>query len=547
MRTWRYAALATLLGLAFVGLLRLPGLGDQAVLVISNLGQLAAVTAAAVLCELAARGDTRHPRAWRWLAIGVGAWAAGQVVWTYYEVFAGTEVPFPSLSDVGFLVFPIAAGVGLLAWLGSQSTLAARGRDLLDGAIIALSLLVLSWVTSLGSVVSDSSGDWLATGLSMAYPIGDVILGTLVLMAVARGRSDERAVLVVLALGLGALALADSAYLYLVSIGSYTSADLVSSGWVFGFLLVGAAALGQRAESRHETVAERTADHQPSLAAAALPYVPFAAAGVALSVDLVRRSGSPVVDVLLGVTLIVLVLGRQFLAMAENQRLYVELGVARDQLEHQALHDHLTGLPNRALFTDRLDHALQRPTAELGLLFCDLDDFKQVNDRHGHDAGDLLLQLVAERLLGCVRAEDTVARLGGDEFAMLLENPNDAERIATRVVEQMRRPFFVAGHEVQVSMSVGVTQHWATPAPEPRPMLRAEDRLAVPVLLTEPDGSVGTEPGAVAHWLLRTADQAMYTAKTSGKARAVLSGTPVAGAPGPVEPSPTVTPATTAG
>ena len=75
----------------------------------------------------------------------------------------------------------------------------------------------------------------------------------------------------------------------------------------------------------------------------------------------------------------------------------------------------------------------------------------------GRDA-DLLEVLVAERLLGCVRAEDTVARLGGDEFAMLLDNPNDAERIATRVVEQMRRPFFLNGHEVRATMSVGVTR-----------------------------------------------------------------------------------------
>ena len=529
MRTWKFPAFATVLGLAFVGLLRIPGLGERTLLIISNLGQLAAVTAAALMCAWAASTDRRHPRAWRWLAAGVGAWAVGQVVWTYYEVLAGTEVPFPSLADVGFLLFPVASGVGLLAWLGSQSTLAARGRDLLDGTIIALSLLVLSWVTSLGSVVADGSADWLSAALSIAYPIGDVVLGTLVLMAVARGRRDERAVLVVLALGLGALALADSSYLYLVSIGSYASADVVSSGWVFGFLFVGAAALVQRAESRRPVGGPARDDLAPSLGAAALPYLPLTAACAAVSYDLVSTPERALVDVLLGVTLVTLVLARQFLAMAENQRLYAELGRTRDLLQHQALHDHLTGLPNRALFTDRLDRALQRPTAELGLLFCDLDDFKRVNDQHGHDAGDLLLQLVAERLLGCVRAEDTVARLGGDEFALLLENPNDAEQIAQRVVEQMRRPFFLNGDEVHVSMSVGVTQHWASPLPPTDPRQRAEDRLAVPVLLTEPDASVGTESGAVAHWLLRAADQAMYTAKTSGKARAVLSGAPTGG------------------
>jgi diguanylate cyclase (GGDEF)-like protein len=138
------------------------------------------------------------------------------------------------------------------------------------------------------------------------------------------------------------------------------------------------------------------------------------------------------------VALVVMVLSRQFLAMAENQRLYGALVTARDQLQHQALHDHLTQLPNRALFTDRLDHALRQPGAALGLLFCDLDDFKQVNDRYGHSGGDLVLGEVARRLLSCVRAGDTVARIGGDEFAILLESAEDTQQVADRVITSMR-------------------------------------------------------------------------------------------------------------
>ena len=101
---------------------------------------------------MAARRTAGHRRrAWAWLSAGTGAWAAGQAVWSFYEVVLGREVPFPSLADVGFLLFPLAAAVGLVIWLGTQSDqLAARGRDLLDGAIIAGSLLVLSWVTTLG-------------------------------------------------------------------------------------------------------------------------------------------------------------------------------------------------------------------------------------------------------------------------------------------------------------------------------------------------------------------------------------------------------------
>ena len=94
MRTWFYVACAGVLGLLFVGSLRVPGLSDRSVTLISNLGQLAAVAAASVLCWIASRSDERHPRAWRWLSLGVGAWAVGQVVWTYYEL-TGSVGPIP--------------------------------------------------------------------------------------------------------------------------------------------------------------------------------------------------------------------------------------------------------------------------------------------------------------------------------------------------------------------------------------------------------------------------------------------------------------------
>ncbi len=110
----------------------------------------------------------------------------------------------------------------------------------------------------------------------------------------------------------------------------------------------------------------------------------------------------------------------------------------------QALRDPLTGLANRVLFNDRLTHAMQlhqRDHQSVAVLSLDLDDFKLVNDSLGHPAGDALLVLAAERLLGCVRTSDTVARLGGDEFAVLMEGkPEHARLIAHRVVAGLRRP-----------------------------------------------------------------------------------------------------------
>ncbi len=525
MRSWIYGTCAALLGAAFLAVLRLPGLSDFAVTVISNGVQLGAAIAAAVGCALAARRTTGHRRqAWTWLAIGTGSWAAGQAVWSYYEVVLAREVPFPSLADIGFLGFPLAAAVGLVIWLGTQSDqIAARGRDLMDGAIIAGSLLVLSWVTTLGSVVAEGADGWLPLVLSLAYPVGDLILATLVLLALARGKGTERTTLTLLVLGLGGLAIADSAYVYLTTLGAYSSADLVSSGWVFGFLFVAAAGSAVRPDAsvaapRHLAPTTRRVA-SASVFRLGLPYVPLIAAGLTLTVSLLRADTTPRVELALGIALVVLVLTRQFLATVDNQRLLVALAEARDQLQQQALHDALTGLANRVLFADRLDRALLKPGASVGVLFCDIDDFKLVNDQLGHEAGDDVLQVVGQRLLACVRATDTVARLGGDEFAVLLDSASDASQVAERIVTSMIDPIAVRGEQVRTSISVGIAHH--------------ESSVAHPTVERRAD-ALESDREATATALLRLADTAMYAAKGAGKGRAVLAPEPQPDlAPGP--------------
>ena len=121
---------------------------------------------------------------------------------------------------------------------------------------------------------------------------------------------------------------------------------------------------------------------------------------VALVANRAPRGHTPTVDLLLGVALVLLVLGAAVPGHAPTTSgCSSRSAEAHDQLEHQALHDPLTGLANRVLFADRLDRALLQPDADVSVLFCDLDDFKLVNDELGHEAGDLLLQAVADRLL----------------------------------------------------------------------------------------------------------------------------------------------------
>jgi diguanylate cyclase (GGDEF)-like protein/PAS domain S-box-containing protein len=165
------------------------------------------------------------------------------------------------------------------------------------------------------------------------------------------------------------------------------------------------------------------------------------------------------------------------------------------ELTHQAFHDALTGLANRVLFTDRVEHALTRSHRDgnvLGVLFIDLDDFKLVNDTLGHAVGDQLLVAVAERITDAMRPHDTAARLGGDEFAGLIEDahhPAEVEQIAERICAALAQPFTVNGETVNGVASIGVTT----------------------------TAEAATAEAATAEDLLRQADLALYLAKGAGK------------------------------
>ncbi len=135
-----------------------------------------------------------------------------------------------------------------------------------------------------------------------------------------------------------------------------------------------------------------------------------------------------------------------------------------NELAHQAFHDSLTGLANRALMRDRLDHALargRRSAATVGVLYCDLDGFKIVNDSLGHDAGDMLLVEVGRRLEHNLRDGDTAARLGGDEFAIAIDETSSGEMaiLAQRLLDTLREPFMLNGREVFVRGSIGIADN----------------------------------------------------------------------------------------
>lgn len=170
--------------------------------------------------------------------------------------------------------------------------------------------------------------------------------------------------------------------------------------------------------------------------------------------------------------------------------LAMSLAEANQELTYLALHDNLTKLPNRVLLEDRLDQAIQGADREKGrfaLMFMDLDGFKAVNDAYGHHIGDLLLVEVAQRIAANMRSQDTIARVGGDEFVLVagVSEPADAATAADKLLTAIREPFDVAGHELRVSASIGITLYPGN--------------------------------GAHSHDLLTNADAAMYHAKALGR------------------------------
>jgi diguanylate cyclase (GGDEF)-like protein len=177
--------------------------------------------------------------------------------------------------------------------------------------------------------------------------------------------------------------------------------------------------------------------------------------------------------------------------MLENGRLersLAEVTDLKERLRHQAFHDPLTGLPNRTLFTERVEAALAQGSGAAAVLFLDLDDFKAINDTLGHAVGDDVLAEVGRRVARCVRSGDTAARLGGDEFAVLLDSIDrrGSEVVAETLLKAMRRPFELPGREASINASIGIA----------------------------PAAGAGS-----ADELLRNADVAMYSAKESGKHR----------------------------
>ena len=277
---------------------------------VDDIGELIAALCAALICGGASKRVSVGRTSWALLAASSFAWAVGEALWSYYDLVKGVQVPFPSLADAGFLAAIPLACAGLLLFPSSHQRTAHRVQGLLDGCIIATALLFASWATILGPLYRSHQGSVLKQVISLAYPMSDVVLVSLVVILIARAGRREWISLGLVMTGVVAFAVADSSFAYLTEVNNYGSGNFLDTGWVAGYLLIGLGALwAVTAPSRH--VAQTEVTTMSVLA----PYLPVLVVLAVTSVQLLRGRHVEPVAWVMAFVLVVLVLGREFLRL----------------------------------------------------------------------------------------------------------------------------------------------------------------------------------------------------------------------------------------
>ena len=282
---------------------------------VDDIGELIAALCAAFVCGGAAQRVIVGRTSWAFLAASSLAWATGEALWSYYDLIKGVSVPFPSLADAGFLAAIPLACAGLLLFPGSHRRTSLRVRGLLDGCIIATALLFASWATILGPLYRSHHGSVFKQIISLAYPMSDVVMVSLVVILIARAGRREWISLGLVMAGVVAFAIADSSFAYLTEVNTYGNGNSLDTGWVAGYLLIGLGALwSMTTPSRHVETTE--ASTISSLA----PYLPVLVVLAVTSIQLLRGRHIEPVAWAMAFVLVLLVLGREVLRLWEQAK-----------------------------------------------------------------------------------------------------------------------------------------------------------------------------------------------------------------------------------
>jgi diguanylate cyclase (GGDEF)-like protein len=432
------------------------------------------------------------------LACSTLSYIIGQITWTMNENVLHVADLFPSWADVGYLAsYPLML-LAILFLPRERRSPVNRPRIIFDAVIAMIGVVTFSWYFVLGPTIMHGNDDMLGRLVGVMYPLCNLLLILcLILLTVRNNQHKMRPVTTLLFMAFVVLTITNTIYNIQQLHDGYLTGSLLDLGWPMGFLLLGLAARGIYLLSQPQPVEQATdnnlAAKQNTPWQILIPYAWVPTLGILLFFIWRRGDQSALVlgVVAGGVIVLSLILIRQVVAVRELHSLYANndaLAAANMQLEIQATHDALTGLPNRCFLQRRLEQEAQiahKSNVPAALLLLDLDRFKEVNDTLGHTVGDTLLQKIGQRLQSYLRSTDLIARLGGDEFAIVLPatDADGAIQTARILIGALDMPVLADGHAFSIGGSIGIA---LTP-----------------------------ERGFDVTTLLRCADVAMYVAKRS--------------------------------
>jgi two-component system cell cycle response regulator len=378
----------------------------------------AAVLSAGLTCLLRARDAGRERTAWLLIGASVLAWAGGEIYWTLY-IEGNAAAPYPSPADLGYLVFYPLATAGLYKLVRSRAD-ELDWRLWMDGLIAALGTAALGAALIFEFVADRTEGTAVQVATTLAYPLGDIVLVSLVVGVAALTRWRPGRTWALLLAGLVAMAIADVAF----TLQSF-EATVPGGDWVEPIYLISAALIGAAAWQPGADPIRRDArfDGWRELTVPAF----FATVMIALFSMQYFSSASSLTTVLWAATMIAVIL-RLGLSVRENKRLL-----------EQVRTDYLTGLGNQGRMQVDLAARCERAAAEpLTLLLLDLNGFKRYNDTFGHPAGDEMLKRLGAQLKATVGRDGDAYRMGGDEFAVLIDGDDGRNGpVAKRAAEAL--------------------------------------------------------------------------------------------------------------
>jgi diguanylate cyclase (GGDEF)-like protein len=454
---------------------------------VDNIGQAAAALLAAVACLWASRRRPERQAPWRVLGAGAACWGAGQTYFAYFVIVRGSSPPTPSWGDAGFLTASLCYTVAVLLFVEASVRRVSRMRAALEGLIVLGSVAVSSYSLVIRTVVQHSSGGLVERVVLLAYPASDVLVLGVLLFAITAMTTKSGHPLLLVAVGMALLAVADSSYAWLVALGRYNGVNPIDTGWVAGFVVI-AFAVGR-------PVGGGGADSVWTARRSRVPVITVVGACAVITAQVALGTATNNVTLALVVAVLGVAALYVVVVITENEALRSRLEQANLDSITLSLTDPLTGRGNRR----RMDEDLERVHSRAGRLarpfsvvLFDVDHFKLYNDRYGHLGGDATLCAVVEDIAGVLRAYESVYRYGGEEFLVILADCDTDGAIA------------VAGRARQAVENAAMPH---------------DCRPTLPLLVTVSAGVATWVPdcGLSTHDLIAQADAALYEAKSAGR------------------------------